>query len=242
MKVCLIQDTNNEVGKAGAVAPGVTAEYAGEAETITLGYAPGKSYDSVGIGRHGNFMLWGWSAAPSKMTPAGQKLFLNCICYIHQHDNKPFTRIPRRSMVRAWSVSLFGSMQRRPANIERYLTRYFPSDLVKKYEDDLIGMRQHYEANIELVYVLGSRFRIDEDLKSLGIDSNRSVATIKTLIDLLDEAAKAELARKCLTRYTKQSFGSVQDWRQWFKENEKCLVFSDRGGYCFYEIPELKGQ
>jgi len=47
--------------------------YAGEAETIALGFAPGKAYDSVGIGRHGNFMLWGWSATPPKMTPADQK-------------------------------------------------------------------------------------------------------------------------------------------------------------------------
>jgi len=181
MKVCLIQDTNNEVGKAGAVAPGITAEYPGEAETITLGFAPGKSYDSVGIGRQGNFMLWGWSAPPSKMTPAGQKLFLNCICYIHQYDNKPFTRIPQRNMARTWSGLLFDSMQRRPANTERYLTRYFPSDLVKKYENDLTGMRKHYEANVELVYVVEHKFCIDDELKSLGIDSNRNLAMIKTL-------------------------------------------------------------
>jgi len=63
---------------------------------------------------------------------------------------------------------------------------------------------------------------------------------LPTLIDLLGEQAKAELARKCLTRYTEQSLGSIQAWQQWFKENEKCLIFSDRGGYCFFEIPELK--
>ena len=98
MKVCRIQDTNNQVGKAGAVAPGVYGEYPGEAETIMLGFAPGKPYDSVGIGRHGNFMLWGWSAEPSRMTPAGRKLFLNCIYYIHKYDRKPFVAIPRQAM------------------------------------------------------------------------------------------------------------------------------------------------
>ena len=41
MKVFRIQDTGNKVGEAGAVATGVYAEYAGEAETITLGFAPG---------------------------------------------------------------------------------------------------------------------------------------------------------------------------------------------------------
>ena len=240
MRVCLIQDTNNEVGKAGAVAPGITAEYAREAETITLGFAPGKSYDSVGIGRHGNFMLWGWSASPSKMTPAGQKLFLNCICYIHQYDNKPFTRIPQHTMIRGMSSVLFNSMQRRPARAGDYLSRYFPSDIAKKYENDLPGMRKYYEANVELVYVTQRKFCIDDDLKSLGIDSNRNIATIETLIDLLDEKTKAELAQDCLRRYTKQSFDSVQAWRQWFEENEEHLIFSDAGGYRFYRVPELK--
>lgn len=107
MKVFQIQDTHIKMGQAGAVAPGVTAEYPGEAETITLGFAPGKAYDSVGIGRHGNFMLWGWSASPSKMTEAGQKLFLNCLCYIQQYDKKPFVRIPQRAMSRTSVGMLF---------------------------------------------------------------------------------------------------------------------------------------
>ena len=79
MKVWSVQDTNNNRGKAGAVSPGMDIDYPGEAEVIVLGFAPGKGYDSIGIGRHGNFMLWGYSAPPAKMTPAGRNLFFNCI-------------------------------------------------------------------------------------------------------------------------------------------------------------------
>ena len=240
MKVCRIQDTNNQVGKAGAVAVGVYAEYPGEAETIMLGFAPGKSYDSVGIGRHGNYMLWGWSAEPSKMTPAGQKLFLNCISYIHKYDRKPFVAIPRRAVTRDRDlVMIFDRMQQRPQYLERYLSNYFPAEIASQYKDDIAGMRKHYEENIELVCAVGGKFSIDEDLKSLGINSNRNVTMIKTLIDLLDQGPKARLARECLNRYTKQTFTTPQAWNKWYEENAQHLIFSDRGGYCFYKVPDL---
>ena len=240
MRVCRIQDTNNKVGKAGAVAPGVYCEYPGEAETIMLGFAPGKAYDSVGIGRHGNFMLWGWSAEPSRMTPAGRKLLLNCICYIHKYDRKPFVAIPRRASTRDQDlVRMFGIMEQRPSYAERYLSRYFPPEIASQYKNDIAGMRKHYEENIEFVYAVGGKFSIDEDLQSLGIDSNRKVAMIKTLIELLADESKASLARECLNRYTKQTFTSAQKWNQWHEENAGHLIFSDRGGYCFYKVPEL---
>jgi hypothetical protein len=240
MKVCRIQDTNNQVAKAGAVAPGVYSEYPGEAETIMLGFAPGKSYDSVGIGRHGNFMLWGWSAEPSRMTPSGQKLFLNCITYINKYDRKPFVPIPRRAMTRDQDlVMILGRMEQRPSFAERYLPRYFPTEIASKYKNDIAGMRKHYEGNIELVYAGAGKFTIDEDLRSLGINSNRKVSMIKSLIELLADESKASLARDCLNRYTKQTFTSAQKWNQWYEENAANLIFSDRGGYCFYVIPEL---
>jgi hypothetical protein len=240
MKVVRIQDTNNQVGKAGAVAPGVTAEYPGEAETLTLGFAPGKSYDSVGIGRHGNYMLWGWSAPPSKMTEAGQKLFLNCLSYIHQFDQTSFVRIPQRAMARTIAGQIFDRMLQNPKNAKVYLPHYFPEDLAKKYKDDLEGMGQYYDASVDLLYVAEGKFCIDEDLRSLGIKSNRNVAMLKTLIDLQAETtAKARLAQTCLTRYTDQSFDSPQAWQQWHEDTAEDLIFSDVGGYRFYEIPDL---
>jgi len=240
MNVCRIQDTDNKVGEAGAVARGIYAEYPGEAEAITLGFAPGKAYDSVGIGRHGNYMLWGWSAAPSKMTPAAQKLFLNCLCYIHQYDRKPFVAIPRRALTRDQDlVRILDRIEASPSSAATYLPRYFPPETVKQYESDLAGLRKHYESNIEFVYVDQNKFCIDEDLKSLGIDSNRRAATIKTLIGLLADESKARVAQECLARYTDRAFKSAQAWSQWYEQNTKRLIFSDAGGYRFYEIPGL---
>ena len=57
-------------------------------ETVLLGFAPGKPYAAAAICRHGNFLQWGHAAAPSRMTPAGRNLFVNCIAYIHGFDGK----------------------------------------------------------------------------------------------------------------------------------------------------------
>jgi len=86
MSVWKVQDTNNNVGKAGAASDIIKPEDNPDAEAILLGFAPGKPYLATGIGRHGNFMQWGWSASPSQMTPAGRDLFINSICYIDKFD------------------------------------------------------------------------------------------------------------------------------------------------------------
>ena len=88
MSVFKVQDTDNHVGKAGAVSRVIRPEDTPDAECILLGFAPGKSYLSTGIARDGNFLQWGWSAPPSKMTPAGQNLFINSLCYIKDFDGK----------------------------------------------------------------------------------------------------------------------------------------------------------
>jgi len=87
MQVWLVQHARTSI--AGAVSRIIRPQDSPDAEAIVLGFAPGKACQSVGIGRHGNFLQWGYAAAPSDMTPAGRKLFVNCICYIHKFDGKP---------------------------------------------------------------------------------------------------------------------------------------------------------
>jgi len=88
MQIWKVQDTNNNVGKAGAATDIIKPTDYPDAEAILLGFSPGKTYLATGIGRHGNFLQWGWSAPPLKMTPAGRDLFINCICYIQKFDGK----------------------------------------------------------------------------------------------------------------------------------------------------------
>jgi hypothetical protein len=58
-----------------------------DAEAIS-GAINGKGPTSVGIGRHGNFLLWGFAGAPADLTEAGRNAFLNAVCYIDKFDGQ----------------------------------------------------------------------------------------------------------------------------------------------------------
>jgi hypothetical protein len=60
-----------------------------------------KGPDTVPLGRHASFFLWGFSAPPADMTPAGRRLFVNAVCYIRQFDGqRPLVR--NQSQSREW--------------------------------------------------------------------------------------------------------------------------------------------
>lgn len=243
MNVWRVQDTGNKVGEAGAVSVSYTSEYPGEAEMIVLGFAPGKAYDSVGIGRHGNFMQWGWSASPSKMTETGRKLFLNCISYMNNYNNKPFVRISQISSPRTDVPHLFDLISQAEFRVENYPPRFFAEELREKYGKDLASMRKHYEENLEFVFQeerkqYDETFYLDHELKALGLSSNRKVSELGKMIELLGDSAKAELAQKLLLRYTNETFTTQAEWIMWYEDNRDCLIFSDSGGYKFYVIPQ----
>ncbi len=92
MKVWRVQQTKDKktrmVAPYGAVSKPWTTGEAPDAEMLVAGYNTGKMNGAVAVGRHGNFLQWGFSAPPSKMTPAGRNLFLNCICYIAKFNGR----------------------------------------------------------------------------------------------------------------------------------------------------------
>lgn len=58
-----------------------------DAEVISGGVSM-KSLDAVAIGRHGNFLQWGFIASPEYMTDEAQTVLANAICYISKFKNK----------------------------------------------------------------------------------------------------------------------------------------------------------
>ena len=78
MKVWRIQNTGKRSGGVVSRLYGFTDSP--DAEILTPGFNVGKESGAIGVGRHGNFLQWGFSAPPSKMTDAGRKFFLNYIC------------------------------------------------------------------------------------------------------------------------------------------------------------------
>lgn len=54
-----------------------------DAEYISGGHSL-KSYRTVAIGRHGNFLMWGFEAAPQQLTDEAKTVFANAVCYINR--------------------------------------------------------------------------------------------------------------------------------------------------------------
>lgn len=205
-----------------------------DAEALTAGYNDGKENGAVGVGRHANFLQWGFGSPPSKMTDAGQKFFLNCICYISKFDGKaPLIR--RESSDRFQPVRLAMAM----SYIEEksFFSGTFPPELMNKYGSDWRGLMKYYQDNYELIY-RDKVFRIDRELESLGISSNRKVETLEKLIALLRDREKTTLAKKLLNRYTLESFQTPEEWQAWLAKSRDRIYFSDFGGFKFRVVPE----
>lgn len=234
MKVWRVQNIGKRSGSVVARAYGFTDSP--DTEVLIKGFNFGKEYGAVGVGRHGNFLQWGYSAPPSKMTDAGKKLFLNCVYYIHQFDGKaPLIR--RTSSHRLNALRLAAVINRISGDKKEFFTRTFPPELWEKYGSDPDGLVQYYRENLEFVY-RDKVFRIDRELKSLGIESNHSLDTLERLIGLLEDDTHADTARHLLARYTNWSFQNADGWKRWFVNNRDRIFFSDVGGYKFFVIPE----
>lgn len=59
-----------------------------EGAEVISGGINGKGPTSIAIGRHGNFLLWGFSAQPTDMTESGRNAFANAVCYIDKFDGQ----------------------------------------------------------------------------------------------------------------------------------------------------------
>ncbi len=246
--VWLVQNSGKRF--SGAISSAYRFEGGWDDESLVAGCC-GKSYPHTAIGRHGNFLQWGFDEPPSKMTEDGRKLLVNCICYITRFAGRP--PLTRRQ-----------TSNRRSA----FALRAFADELAEQYEGREEELYQLHKDNIELMRYQQKRIRqnvyalwfpIDFELKSLGIASNRRVSTLERLISLLEadrsasdrpdgflarwmarraQAKRQATALKLLKRYTNEDFDTKAQWQRWLDANRDRLFFSDFGGYKFYVAPE----
>lgn len=73
--------------RIGLVARGNRFAESPDAEMISSGVCQ-KDVGAVALGRHGNFFLWGFGAAPNDMTEEGKKVFVNTVAYMKQFNGK----------------------------------------------------------------------------------------------------------------------------------------------------------
>ena len=201
-----------------------------DAEFLAVGFNHGKACGDIGIGRQGNFLQWGYSDPPSKMTEAGRRLFINCIHYIHRFDGKPPLG-RRQSGDRSSAASLAGIITQVSRDRREFFLGQFPAELYDKYNSDPDGLVKYYRENVEWIYH-DKVYRVDEELKVLGLDSNRKVETLERLFELLNDPTHAATAKRLLARYTDGH--TTFD----FKNGRDHILFTDVGGHKFMVVPE----
>jgi hypothetical protein len=117
-----------------------------------------------------------------------------------------------------------------PERKESFLKTFAP-ELYDRYGADSNSLAAYCKANLELIYWDGV-FRVDDELRSLGLASNRKVETLERLFELRKDPARGELAQRLLNRYTdgRTTFD--------FQNGRDRIYFSDVGGYKFFVVPE----
>jgi hypothetical protein len=225
IKVWRVQNTQ----KGNVVARGAGFEDSPDAEIIAVGFNWGKAYGDVGIGRQANVLQWGYSDPPSRMTEAGRRLFLNCIHYIRRFEGK--TPLVRRHASGRCNALVLISYLKVVTDPKGVFTGVFPEELWEKYRSDFDGLLTYYKENLELVY-WDQVYRVDNDLSSLGLESNRKVETLERLFELQKDPAHREIAQRLLDRYTDGH--TTFD----FQNGRDRIYFSDVGGYKFFVVPQ----
>lgn len=206
-----------------------------DAELISSGLNS-KGPRSVAIGRHGNFFLWGFTGAPSQMTPEARRVFVNSLVYIHRFDRKP-PLVRRVSRSRDWINPYLGFAER--SNSASGYRQWFPERLVTEFGADAAKYRAFYTAQLNAVLFSpeAKGFDVDPEVLAAG-GSNRSVDMLERCVVMLERRESADLALRLLRRYTDVNFLDAAGWRKWLDQNKSRLFFSDVGGYKFFVNPD----
>ena len=238
---------------SGVISSGYNFEGGWDDESLVAGYNENKTYAHTAIGRHGNFLQWGYGEPPSRMTESGRKLLINGICYIKKFAGR--TPIARRQMLNRRAALALGANAFSDELTKEYQGR--EKELIQLHKDNVELLRYEQKQLSQTTYSVW--FSIDHELKDLGITSNRRVSTLEQLIEMLSDETDASgpsqgffsrlifrreqgsqqtTALKLLKRYTNESFDTKTEWQAWLETNRDRLFFSDFGGYKFYVVPE----
>jgi len=204
-----------------------------DAEVISAGLNS-KGPDSVALGRHGNYFLWGFSASPTDMTPEGRKCFVNAVCYIKKFNGqKPFVR--NTASAREWAL-VYAGYVKQYAN-QDFVKSLFPEDVRRRFGKDPDKLVTYYKDNLEYLVPSQNGFAVDEDVKGFGL-SNRKIELLEMCVTLLERVEQADTALRILKRYTTVTFADAKGWRSWLNDNRNRLFFTDVGGFKFLTAPE----
>ncbi len=121
-----------------------------ETEIISGGVS-GKSIDAVAIGRHANFLHWGFSASPTYLTEAGKAALANAIVYISQFAGQ-------HVIARKLNESI---ATRDNVDVQKYLASK------DAWQESMAEMRQFYITMDSIQQIAKAKVEQGEELSSL---------------------------------------------------------------------------
>lgn len=118
-----------------------------------------------------------------------------------------------------------------PSTWPKYFRMMASSFFKEEYVENPDALKAFLQNNREYMHTDGQyAIKIDEDAKELGI-SNRDIKLLYKAVEILQKGEQAEMAKRILSRYTKEKFETANEWKQWLDTNKKKLFFTDSGGY-----------
>jgi hypothetical protein len=200
-----------------------------------LGGINSKAADYVAVGRHGHFLMWGFGAQPSAMTPVGAALFCNAVAYVAGFAG---------AQCEALRVSQSRELLR--SNLD-YMPPDMPlTDLALELRPELAStVAEACEKWGELRGFLRfvgppakGKFVLDEELLALGLanDDPKLPVVLAEQLDAPQETG--ERARTLWRRYLRRDASDVAAERDWLSA-QQTLFFSDWAGYRWISRTDL---
>ena len=266
MQVWKVQAENFPVNDPGLLSNAHLFEDSPDTEIISAGGVSSRGTGSVALGRHGNFLLWGFSAPPSGMTAEGRLCFSNAVCYIKRFDRQrpvvrqaekyPFWRQGALLTAQGAKASLnpelykqkYSALAQSPEALEQ--SRKYEVSALKTTFPEAVRQRAATDPDIYLRWAQENfpwlrhgtenddpfEIAVDDDARAVG-PANSDVKLLDACVAMLERSDRPELALRVLKRYTTEDFADAKAWRTWLEGARDRIFFSEAGGYKFHVAP-----
>ncbi|MCP2025830.1 hypothetical protein L1276_000970 [Flavobacterium sp. HSC-32F16] len=188
-----------------------------DAEYISGGVSS-KDVGAVAIGRHGNFLLWGFSASPDYMTDEAKQVFANAVVYIKDFKGK-------KPIARKYD--------------DRIIIRTEIDDMIAKLNQESFEKFKGYMAEVNI--------SMKEGVKKLS-DKKQSGAKLTEMEESILEAQSQPIPIPTWEQYlqqTAQSFykpeylKNVDKLKKYLLENKKFMYYDEKGIYVDEDVKKL---
>lgn len=199
-----------------------------------------RSHTYPAIGRHGKFVLWGFTAPAKDLTPEGEALLRNVIVHtagLAGEQVNVLRYAKPRTVLISDGLGLLKDLHEEPAD-----DRLGPESLRDAWgptppagsDGDLEQRRAFWRQNRGYLAYSGDfskgHFFVDEDARAWGV-ANDDISMLHRCLDALTTGEDSERATRLWTRYTGRPVEDPAVERRWLADNEEALYFSDWAGY-----------